>query len=109
MPKSVTAQWHERLATWLALIETRVPEADARIGTHLERAHRAGVELGRAAAELHALAARAAQRLADAGDRAHHRGDLMGEIAFLSRAAVLLADDDHTHAELLPTLAAALV
>ena len=109
MPKGVTLQWHERLATWLATIEARVPEADARIGTHLEQAHDAGVELGRAAPELDALAARAAQRLAAAGSRAHRRGDLPGEIAFLSRAAALLADDDRTRAELLPTLAAALV
>ena len=87
MPKAARAQGHERLANWLELIETRVPEADAWIGTHLERAHGAAVELGRATPELEALAARAAQRLAEAGSRAHRRGDLPSEIAFLSRAA----------------------
>jgi DNA-binding SARP family transcriptional activator len=109
MPKGVTAQWHERLASWLAAIEVRVPEADARIGAHLERAHGAGVELGRPAPELETLAARAAQRLVEAGGRAHRRGDLPSEIAFLSRAAALLVDDDRTRAELLPTLAVTLV
>ena len=109
MPKAMRAQGHERLANWLELIETRVPEAEAWIGTHLERAHGAAVELGRASPELEALAARAAQRLAEAASRAHLRGDLPSEIAFLSRAAELLADDDRTRGELLPALAAALI
>jgi len=109
MPKGVTAQWHERLAGWLALIEARVPEPDARIGTHLERAHAAAVELGHASPELEELAARAARRLAAAGSRAHLRGDLSSEIAFLARAAELLDGDDPARAGLLPTLAAALV
>jgi class 3 adenylate cyclase/tetratricopeptide (TPR) repeat protein len=108
IPKAARAHGHERLANWLELIEARVPEADAWIGTHLERAHDAAVELGRGPPELEALAARAAQRLAEAGSGAHRRGDLPSEIAFLSRAAELLADDDRKRAELLPGLAAAL-
>ena len=108
MPKGVRAQGHERLASWLELIEARVPEADAWIGTHLEQAHGVAVELGRASPELEALAARAAQRLAAAGSGAHRRGDLASEIAFLSRATALLAGDDRARAELLPALAAAL-
>ena len=107
-PKSTRAHGHERVARWLASIETRVPEADARIGTHLEWAHRAAVELGRATPELEALAARAAQHLAAAGTRAHVRGDLPSEIALLSRAAALLDRDDPARAELLPAVAAAL-
>ena len=109
MPKAVRASGHERLASWLALIEDRVPEADARIGGHLERAHAAAAELGRAAPELDALAARAAHRLSEAGGRAHRRGDLPSEIAFLARAADLLGADDPTRAELLPVLASALI
>ena len=108
MPKSARAHGHERVAAWLASIETRVPEADARIGTHLEWAHRAAVELGRAGPEVEALAARAARHLAEAGSRAHLRGDLPSEIAFLSRAAALLDPDDPARAELLPAVAAAL-
>ncbi|MDP9135487.1 MAG: hypothetical protein M3N56_11750, partial [Actinomycetota bacterium] len=108
MPKAVRAQGHERLANWLALIEARVPEADTRIGTHLEQAHGAAGELGRAPPELEAIAARAAKRLAEAGSSAHRRGDLASEIAFLSRAIELLAGDDRARAELLPELAAAL-
>ena len=107
-PKSARAHGHERVADWLASIETRVPEADARIGTHLEWAHRAAVELGRATPELEALAARAARHLAEAGSRAHLRGDLPSEIAFLSRAAALLDRDDPARAELLPAVASAL-
>ena len=107
-PKSARAHGHERVADWLASIETRVPEADARIGTHLEWAHRAAVELGRPTPELEALAARAARHLAEAGSRAHLRGDLPSEIAFLSRAAALLDHDDPARAELLPAVAAAL-
>ena len=107
-PKSARAHGHERVADWLASSETRVPEADARIGTHLEWAHRAAVELGRAGPELDALAARAARHLAEAGSRAHLRGDLPSEIAFLSRAAALLDPDDPARAELLPAMAAAL-
>jgi tetratricopeptide (TPR) repeat protein len=109
MPKAVRAQGHEKFATWLELIEARVPEADAWIGTHLEQAHGAAVELGRASPELEELAARAAQRLAGAASRAHVRGDIPSEIAFISRASVLLADDDRARAELLPALAVALV
>ena len=107
-PKSARARGHERVADWLASLGTRVPEADARIGTHLEWAHRAAVELGRAGPELGALAARAARHLAEAGSRAHVRGDLPSEIAFLSRAAALLGPDDPARAELLPAVAAAL-
>ena len=107
-PKSARARGHERVADWLASLGTRVPEADARIGTHLEWAHRAAVELGRAGPELEALAARAARHLAEAGSRAHVRGDLPSEIAFLSRAAALLGPDDPARAELLPAVAAAL-
>ena len=107
-PKSARARGHERVADWLASIETRVPEADARIGTHLEWAHRAAMELGRAGPELQALATRAARHLAEAGSRAHLRGDLPSEIAFLSRAAALLDPDDPARAELLPAMAAAL-
>ena len=107
-PKSARARGHERVADWLASLGPRVPEADARIGTHLEWAHRVAVELGRAGPELEALATRAARHLAEAGSRAHLRGDLPSEIAFLSRAAALLDLDDPARAELLPAVAAAL-
>ena len=60
------------------------------------------------APELEALAARAARHLAEAGSRAHLRGDLPSEIAFLSRAVALLDRDDPARAELLPAVAAAL-
>ena len=55
-----------------------------------------------------ALATRAARHLTEAGSRAHLRGDLPSEIAFLSRAAALLGPDDPARAELLPAVAVAL-
>ncbi len=110
MPKAVRARGHERLAGWLARIEARVPEADARIGTHLERAHGTAVELGRPAPELRAARRPlprsasprpGAARIAAATSRARSRS---------SRApAELLAGDDRARAELLPALAAALI
>jgi tetratricopeptide (TPR) repeat protein len=75
------------------------------IGTQLERAHRAAVELGRASPYL---AAGAADRLAAAGGHAHRRGDLHSEIALLSRAVELLGDDDPARGEPLAALAVAL-
>jgi DNA-binding SARP family transcriptional activator len=104
MPKATRAQGHERLARWLAANQARVPEADALIGNHLDRAHRAAAELGRASPEL---AAEAAKRLADAGGHAHRRGDLPSEIALLSRAVELLGEDDPARGEPLAALAVA--
>jgi len=104
MPKATRAQGHERLARWLAGLQAQVPEADALIGNHLDRAHRAGAELGRASPEL---AAEAAQRLVAAGRQAHRRGDLRSEIALLSRAVELLDEDDPARGEPLAALAVA--
>ena len=70
LPKAARAEGHERVADWLAGIEAVVPEADARIGSHLERAHRAAADLTLAPQQLGALAARAAQRLTAAGGSA---------------------------------------
>ena len=85
-----------------------VPEASARIGTQLERAHRAASELRLPAARLEALAHAAAARLAEAAANVHRRGDLPSEIAFLERALALLAPGDGARAELLPAMGVAL-
>ena len=108
MPLGARADAHERLAGWLVDLGDGVPDASARIGTQLERAHRAASELRAPTARLEALAHRAAQRLAEAADKVHRRGDLPSEIAFLERALALLAPGDRDRAELLPAMGTAL-
>ena len=107
-PKSARAHGHERVASWLAIIETRVPEADARIGTHLERAHGAAVELGRARRSWKRSPPAPPGTSPRPAAARTVRGDLPSEIAFLSRAAALLGRDDPARAELLPAMASAL-
>jgi DNA-binding SARP family transcriptional activator len=108
MPLATRADAHERLAGWLVDLGDAVPEASARIGTQLERAHRAASELRAPGARLEALAYGAARRLAEAAERVHRRGDLPSEIAFLDRALALLAPGDPARAELLPAMGTAL-
>jgi DNA-binding SARP family transcriptional activator/tetratricopeptide (TPR) repeat protein len=108
MPLARRADAHERLAGWLVDRGGAVPDASARIGTQLERAHRAASELRLPASRLDALARGAAERLASAAQDAHRRGDLPSEIAFLERALTLFAPGDDARAELLPALGVAL-
>jgi len=107
LAKSARARLHERHAAWLAGLGADLPEAEARIGFHLETACRFAREIdGREPPEL---AAQAGRRLAAAARAAHGRGDLRGEIGFLDRAVALLGSDGPEGAELLPELASALL
>ena len=108
LPKADRAELHERHARWLESLGTAVPEPDARIGFHLERACRLAREVGADSDEERRLAARAGQRLAEAARQAHRRGDLSGEIGFLDRAVALLGPAEPAAAELLPALGSAL-
>ena len=108
LPKADRAELHERHARWLESLGTAVPEPDARIGFHLERACRFAREVGADRDEERRLADRAGQRLAEAARQAHRRGDLSGEIGFLDRAVALLGRDEPAAAELLPALGSAL-
>lgn len=84
-----------------------LPEADARIGFHLETACRFAREVGgRAPPEL---AERAGNGLAAAARVAHGRGDVAGEIGFLDRAVALLGGESPEGAGLLPDLVSALI
>jgi DNA-binding SARP family transcriptional activator len=106
LAKSARGRLHEQHASWLAEFGSGLPEADARIGFHLETACRYAQEVdGQAAAEL---AARAGRRLAAAANVAHGRGDLPGEIGFLDRSVALLGWGREEGAELLPVLVSAL-
>ncbi len=108
LPKTARAQLHERHARWLESLGTAVPEPDARIGFHLERAYSLAREVGSDGDEAHDLAVRAGQRLAEAARQAHRRGDLSGQIGFLDRAVELLGPGEPAAAELLPALGSAL-
>jgi class 3 adenylate cyclase len=93
---------HERFATWLEANATdRVGERDEIVAYHLERASQYQAELG--VRDL-ALACRAADRLAAAGQRASDRWDHPAAIGLLVRARALLPADDPASLELLPAL-----
>ena len=93
--------------SWLAALGSRLPEADARVGFHLETACRFAREVsGQAPSEL---AERAGIRLAAAAHLAHGRGDVAGEIGFLDRAVALLGSETTGGAGLLPDLVSALI
>ena len=107
LAKSARARLHERRASSLAALGRELPEADARIGFHLEAACRFAREVGESAPPE--LSAEAGRRLAAAARTAHGRGDLLGEISFLDRAVAMLGGDAHEGAALLPDLASALL
>jgi len=106
LAKSARARLHERHAALLAALGSELPEADARIGFHLERACLFAREIG--GSPPPGLAERAGRRLAAAAHIAHDRGDLAGEIGFLDRAVGQLGTDGPEGAELLPGLVSAL-
>ncbi len=106
LAKSARARLHERHASWLAERGAEVPEADARIGFHLETACRYAREVE--GGETAELAHRASTRLAAAARVARSRGDLLGEIGFLDRAVALVGTDAAQGVALLPLLASAL-
>ena len=108
LPKAARAELHERHAGWLESLGAAVPEPDARIGFHLERAYYLAREVGSDGGGEHDLAIKAGQLLAEAARQAHRRGDISGEIGFLDRAIELLGPDNPTGAELLPALGSAL-
>ena len=107
LAKTARARLHERHAAWLESLGSDLPEADARIGFHLEAACRYEHEI--AGAMPAQLASAAGRRLAAAARVAHVRGDPPGEIGFLDRAIELLDPDRSDGVELLPTLVTALI
>jgi tetratricopeptide (TPR) repeat protein len=109
MPKQMRADLHERFAAWLeSQVGDRVREYEEILGYHLEEAHRYLSELGPLDERGHELGRRAGSLLASAGIRAANRGDRLGGIGLLSRAAELLPEDLPERIRVLPDLAAAL-
>jgi predicted ATPase/class 3 adenylate cyclase len=93
MSKAARADLHERFAGWLeAAPGPRTAEQEEILGFHLEQAFRYREDLGEPDAA--ALGPRGANRLASAGRRALARGDSPGAVALLTRALLLLRDDD---------------
>jgi class 3 adenylate cyclase/DNA-binding SARP family transcriptional activator len=110
LPKEVRAKLHERFAAWGARTAgLRLGEFEEILGYHLERAYRLLGELGTIDPDAEALAARAAEHLESAGQRALARSDHTGAVSLLERAAALLPDDHARRVRLLPDLGAALI
>jgi class 3 adenylate cyclase/tetratricopeptide (TPR) repeat protein len=110
LPKDVRAPLHESLANWLERVAPeRAIELEEIVGYHLEQAHRYRTQLGTTDGAVAELALRAAARLGPAGRRAFARGDMPAAVRLLTRATLLLANDDHARLDLASDLASALV
>jgi predicted ATPase/class 3 adenylate cyclase len=110
VPKDLRGRLHERFADWLEQTAAERPtELEEIVGYHLEQAHRYRTQLGSTDGEVAKLAIRAAARLGAAGRRAFARGDMPAAVGMLTRATVLLAEDDRARLELAVDLGTALV
>jgi class 3 adenylate cyclase/tetratricopeptide (TPR) repeat protein len=108
IPKATRAGLHERFADWLDRIAGPLGERDEIIGYHFEQAYRFRAELGPTDERTKALAGRAAERLAAAGQQAWARRDVSATVSLLARAADMLSPTDPRRLELLSDLGLAL-
>jgi DNA-binding SARP family transcriptional activator len=89
-PKSLRAELHERFAGWIEDSARDGPDEQSELaGYHLEQAFRYRTELGSVGEEELALAHRAGDHLAAAGQRAFQRGDMPATVSLLGRTAAL--------------------
>jgi class 3 adenylate cyclase/tetratricopeptide (TPR) repeat protein len=110
VPKKVRAELHEQFAEWLARgAPDRARDGEELIGYHLEQAYHTSAALHPVADRERRLGARAAERLAAAGQRSLDAGDMAAAAGLLSRATALLAEDDSARVVLLPDLGRALM
>ncbi len=94
LSKTVRADLHERFARWLEeKTAERTEEFDEILGYHLQQAYRYKADLGPVDDHGRELATRAANRLGNAGLRAHARGDMWGASKLLSSAVALTAGE----------------
>ncbi len=101
-PKELRAEAHERYADWLeARAGDHVIQYEEILGFHLEQAHRHRAELGRSDV---ALAGRAAERLARAGERALARGDVPATLNLLERSIALVPTSGAVSSDVLYSL-----
>jgi class 3 adenylate cyclase/tetratricopeptide (TPR) repeat protein len=87
LPKSIRADLHERVASWLEQRAGQLSELDEIVGYHLEQACRYREELGLAADAR--LTSAALMRLRSAAHRAGLRQDYGAVVSLLERAAAL--------------------
>jgi class 3 adenylate cyclase len=110
LAKERRAELHERSAAWLrAARPGREKEFAEILGYHLEQAHRYRAELAPQDLQTRELARRAADLLGAAGKRAIARGDMPAAASLLTRATILLANDEEARLELAPDLGIALL
>ena len=102
LPKARRAVLHERFADWLETHASSqaLVERDELLGYHLEQAHRYLLELGESDEHMLGVGARAAERLAQAGERALNRYDVSAAANLLARALALLPGDHVRRARL---------
>ncbi len=95
MAKETRADLHERFARWLeGAAPERLPEVQAIVGYHLERAITYRLELGLPVGAQVGLAHEAAGHLGEAGRRALARADVPAAANLLGRAVELLPAGD---------------
>ena len=105
LAKQTRAELHERFAGWLERVAAdRQAEYEEIVAYHLEQAYQYRIELGPPDAHAQELALRAGTMLADAGERAHTRGDVSATVDLLGRAVELLPEDLPRRRRLLTTV-----
>lgn len=106
MTESVRGEYHEKFADWLERTAgERISQFDELMCLHLYQAYRYRQKLGPLDEQGRALAVRAGERFAAAGERAALRGDIKLTSTWLGRAAALLPAEDPERLRLLPGLA----
>jgi class 3 adenylate cyclase/tetratricopeptide (TPR) repeat protein len=106
MAKETRAELHEKFAGWLEqVVGDRYLEYEEIVGYHLEQSVRYRAELGLADKTVDDLSKVAARRLKAAGRRALGRGDMPASVSLLSRAILLMPEDDPNRPETLIDLA----
>jgi class 3 adenylate cyclase/tetratricopeptide (TPR) repeat protein len=109
MAKGTRADLHERFARWLErTAPERLPEMQAIVGYHFERAHRFREELATPANTQADLAREAARHLGEAGTRALARADMPAAANLLGRAVAVVPTHDALRAQLMIELVDAL-
>jgi class 3 adenylate cyclase/tetratricopeptide (TPR) repeat protein len=109
MPKERRAELHEKFAAWSEEHQASLAsELEEIVGYHLEQACLLRRELGTADSAGRALASKAGALLGRAGRRALARDDVPAAVNLLTRATVLLRDDDEARIALAPDLGRAL-
>lgn len=101
LPKASRAELHERFAGWLEEHAAELVERDEILGYHLEQAFHYRTELGPTDERSLALARRAAERLAAAGQGAVLRADARAAATLFGRAVELAPARDRFRAVLL--------